>query len=261
MNVRFEKWEGLGNDFVLVEGPPLPAAAVRWLCDRRRGVGGDGALFVEDAGGERPTMTVLNADGTRPEMCGNGVRCVAAFVAGRRGVGEGTIEVATDAGVKACAFVVQGDGAAEVTVDMGPAVVVGELSVDVHGALHRFTTVDVGNPHAVTFEAHDERGVELVGPRASAVPPSGFNVEICRASPGRVDVVVWERGVGRTFACGTGACAVAAVACANGLGAYGEPLVVGLPGGDLVIVVDAATHHATMRGPARRAFRGEAEVP
>ena len=257
MTVSFEKWEGLGNDFVLVEGAPKDAGWVRRVCDRRRGVGADGVLFVEGARSGPLTMTVLNADGSRPEMCGNGIRCVAGYVAAIRLTSNNRFEIATDAGMKSCDVVVH-DGAANVVVDMGVTKVLEQRSFEIGGAAHRFTLADAGNPHAVTFEPYAEGDIDAIGPRVSASPPSGYNVEFCRLSPGiRVDVVVWERGVGRTLACGTGACAVAAVVCAAGHAQYGEPFAVGLPGGDLMITIDAATKRATMRGPARRVFTGE----
>ncbi|MEJ7728456.1 MAG: diaminopimelate epimerase [Polyangiaceae bacterium] len=279
--LRFEKWEGLGNDFLVVAADPdrLPnEAEIRWLCDRRRGVGGDGVLFVGQTASERPRMVVRNADGSRPEMCGNGVRCVAAWL--RPGGGELLIE--TDAGGRRCVVERQGQGW-EVAVDMGRRF--GEEITHPAAPGLRFQQVDMGNPHAVSLGQEPDllpsldrsevswrslKGLDelldRVGPALSAAPPSGCNVELCRITgagpqPSRIDVLVWERGVGRTQACGTGACAVAAAACRAGRARWGEPLVVGLPGGDLTITVAAGGEAVTMRGPARRAFEGEVAVP
>jgi diaminopimelate epimerase len=301
--VAFEKWEGLGNDFVLIENADERAWSderVHAVCERRRGVGADGVLFVERGGaGQPPRMIVRNADGSRPEMCGNGIRCVAGYLAARGTAESGTrastgselagakppasarataeggtrtstggelagaITIATDAGPKRCE--VRGeDGSVDVAVDMGAATIGGRLVVEIEGQAHAFTRGDVGNPHAVTFEPYDEAAIERVGPRVATFPPGGTNVEFCRLVRGEepwIEVVVWERGVGRTLACGTGACAVASAACAAGLWAYGTPVRVRLPGGELVIVIDAATFAATMRGPARRVFVGELETP
>lgn len=264
--VSFEKWEGLGNDFVLVEED---AAAwsderVRAVCDRRRGVGADGVLFVDRGSPvELPRMVVRNADGSRPEMCGNGIRCVAAYLVSHVKKASGVIRIATDAGPKRC-DVSGGGGRFEVSVEMGPARVDGQLAVSIEGRVHVFTFVDVGNPHAITFEPYDEAAIDRIGPRVATHPEGGTNVEFCRLVRGdepRIDVVVWERGVGRTLACGTGACAVASAACASGLFTYGTPVRVRLPGGDLSITIEVGTSAATMRGPARRVFTGELELP
>jgi diaminopimelate epimerase len=268
MTVAFEKWEGLGNDFVVLEAGPgaplaeavaLPTAAVVALCDRRRGVGADGVLVVETAPGRRPRMVVFNADGSRPEMCGNGLRCVAGFLVARGATGEGPFVVDTDAGPRRC-DVTRGDGGVfHVEVDMGVARFEEDLAVDLDGREHRFRRVDMGNPHAVTFAPYDDGAVDRVGPRVATTPVAGTNVEFCAARPderGVIDVVVWERGVGRTLACGTGACAVAAIACEEGRATYGEPVRVHLPGGELVLHVERATREVRMRGPARQAFVG-----
>jgi diaminopimelate epimerase len=254
----FEKWEGLGNDFVVVrsdELAPSPELARR-LCDRRRGIGADGVLFVSEAPAR---MIVLNADGSRPEMCGNGLRCVAGFLAGDGA--EAELVVATDAGDKRCAVERAGDGEVVVTVAMGVARALPELAVDVDGRTYRFARIDVGNPHAVTFEDLDETSFDAFAPVVATTPAEGINVELCRLDRSsrepRIEVVVWERGVGRTLACGTGACAVAAAACDADLAPFDAPIRVALPGGELAITVAHGSRALTMRGPARRVFRGE----
>ena len=259
MRVRFEKWEGLGNNFVLLRDPgvTLDDATVRRLCDRRFGVGANGVLLVEVAGGA-PRMIVRNADGSRPEMCGNGLRCVAGHLS--RG---GRLVVATDAGERACDVHPGGDDAVDVLVDMGVARRGEDLIAAFGGREHRFSTIDMGNPHAVTFAEHDDALVDSLGPAVAVLPPGGTNVELCRENPGadaRIDVVVWERGVGRTLACGTGACAVAAVACDTGRARFDAPITVVLPGGALEITVAAGTRAVRMRGPARRVFSGEVVI-
>lgn len=262
----FEKWEGLGNDFVLVEDDAAawPDETVRAVCDRRRGVGADGVLFVHRGSpGVLPRMVVRNADGSRPEMCGNGLRCVAGYLASRVKKAAGVMTIATDAGPRRCDVTGSG-GRFDVSVEMGPARIDGQLAVPIDGRVHVFTFADVGNPHAITFEPYEEAEIDRVGPRAATHPEGGTNVEFCRVvkdDDPRVDVVVWERGVGRTLACGTGACAVASAACAAGHFAYGAPVRVRLPGGDLIITIEPGTWDATMRGPARRVFTGELETP
>lgn len=257
--LQFEKWEGLGNDFLVVvlpEGAAPSAEEARLVCDRHFGVGGDGVLYVDET---TPRMIVLNADGSRPEMCGNGLRCVAAFLADKRGEGRAELVIATDAGEKRCLVERRGDGLFDVTVDMGHATLGPALDVDVAGDVFTFSTVDVGNPHAITFEPHEDADVDRIGPAAERAPKAGTNVEFCRVVAGaarpRIEVTVWERGVGRTLACGTGACAVAAAACESGRAPFGEPIDVVLPGGPLEITVDAG-RGLRMKGPARRVFRG-----
>ncbi len=255
----FEKWEGLGNDFLVLDGEPPPPEVVRALCDRRRGVGGDGVLAVTAGSGGAPRMTVINADGSRPEMCGNGLRCVAAWLVERGRAAPGVWTVAeTDAGPRP--FLVAPGGAAgawDVAIQMGRAVFEDDLEVEIEGERLRFLRASMGNPHAVRFGAFDDADLARVGPCVSVAPAGGVNVELVRGEGRRLDVLVWERGVGPTAACGTGACAVAAVACREGRSPFGEPIEVGLPGGPLLIEVEAGTFAVTMRGPARRAFRGE----
>ncbi|MGH7271589.1 MAG: diaminopimelate epimerase, partial [Polyangiaceae bacterium] len=221
--MQFFKYEGLGNDFVVVEASqeaaitPERAAS---LCDRRFGVGADGVLLILPARtpGADVRMRVLNADGSVPEMCGNGVRCVALHVARARGLSEGTVRVDTDAGVSACA-VDDAERQGIVTVEMGLVRLYGDRSIDVDGRRMTITVADAGNPHAVLFGAFARGDVDLLGPRLATHPdfPRGTNVEFSRVASDGIDLVVWERGVGITLACGTGACATTAVACEKGL--------------------------------------------
>lgn len=254
--VTFEKWEGLGNDFVIVEASEqawLDGATIRALCDRRRGVGGDGVLFVERGGASSSRMTVFNADGSRPEMCGNGLRCVAAFLAPAQS--SSTLEILTDDGLKRC-LVARSDDSANVVVEMGKAVIEAKQSFTFDGVSRSFLRINTGNPHAITFEPYDRATLERVGPMVEQAIPGGANVEFASPSPQGIDVVVWERGVGFTLACGTGACAVAVAACHTERAAFGVPIKVTLPGGPLSITVERETLAIRMRGPARRVFRG-----
>jgi diaminopimelate epimerase len=253
--IRFEKWEGLGNDFLVVDDPSITIGpeAARVLCDRHFGVGADGVLVV-DRRDPVPRMIVWNADGSRPEMCGNGLRCVAGHLVAREGGLAFTI--ATDAGEKHCSVATRSNDY-YVTIQMGAARSRGEITCTVDGAEHRFLDVDVGNPHAITFAPYDEAAIDRVGPAVAVAPEGGTNVEFCRVEADRIVVVVWERGVGRTLACGTGACAVAAAACDTGRAAFGAPIRVALPGGELLITVSEGTHELSMGGPARRVFTGE----
>ena len=258
VGLAFDKYEGLGNDFILVDAvdeasmTPERAAA---LCDRRFGVGADGVLLVlpPRLPGCAARMRVLNADGTVPEMCGNGVRCVAVHVAGVRRPGDGVVRIETDAGERAC--VLDHDGG--VTVDMGVVRVLGDRTLEIDGRPVVVAVADAGNPHAVLFGTFTRGDVEHLGPRIAthAAFPRGTNVELACVLTDGIDLVVWERGVGITMACGTGACATVAVACDKGFAQRDRPYAVGLPGGRLTVTVDRQGR-ATMQGPARRVFSG-----
>lgn len=265
MKLRFEKWEGLGNDFVLFRDPAphdlelaraMLARFAPMLCDRRAGIGADGLLVVETTSDGPPRMIVYNADGSRPEMCGNGLRCVAGHLGS-----EGAVVVTTDAGTRACDVRRTEEDRVDVSVDMGVARRGDDLVAVFDGREHRFLTVDVGNPHAISFEGFDDALLDTLGPAVAALLPGGTNVELCRQLPDRIAVAVWERGVGRTRACGTGACAVAAAACDTGRARFDAPLTVALPGGTLEITVAAGTRAVRMRGPAHRVFSGDVVIP
>lgn len=255
--VAFHKYEGLGNDFVLVEAEredAVSAAQARALCDRRFGVGADGILLLlpPRTNGAAGTMRVINADGSIPEMCGNGLRCVVLHHALSRKKSKGEATFDTDAGPKPCSF----DGTL-VTVDMGVVKVGYDVMIDVDGEPWRFTTADAGNPHAITTQLADRSAIDHVGPRVSTGHefPSGTNVEFATKNGAAIDLVVWERGVGVTHACGTGACATAAVFVAKGLVDVDTEVKVNLPGGTLFVKM-LPDGHAMMRGPARHVFSG-----
>ena len=275
-DLPFVKVEGLSNDFLLIDllrpaagprspGHPLPIptpdldALEHWLvelqrrtpalCDRRTGVGGDGLLLVAPPRDpdSAATMLVINHDGSRPEMCGNGLRCVARYLADD----HTTLQIDTDAGPRRCS--VHGD---QVEVDMGPAESLGLREV----AGRRFATYSLGNPHAVAFVAPGEDPEQLarsLGPVVEQDPqfPARTNVEFARPEPdGSLTLWVWERGCGITAACGTGACATLAAAVAAGLAPAGLPVQVRLPGGPLTVRL--ADARVWMTGPARLVFHG-----
>jgi diaminopimelate epimerase len=247
--VDFVKMEGLGNDFVVLEGPrSVEPSMVVELCDRRRGVGADGVLVVTRLGSDRVRMEYWNADGSAAEMCGNGLRCVARYAHDRGWTESGRFQVETAAGVRRVE--VDGD---EVLAELGPASVDGD-GVDVAGEWA--VPARVGNPHAVVFvDDPTVAPVETLGPRIETDPlfPDGANVEFARVRPtGEIDLRVWERGVGETPACGTGAAATVAVA--HHLGRAPADTVVHLPGGALGVRLEASV--AWLRGPATTVFEG-----
>ncbi len=274
MTLRFTKMHGLGNDFVVFEtaGAALPSAArLRELADRHTGIGFDQALVIEPprAAGTAAFYRIFNADGGEVEQCGNGARCVAEWLrlAGRAGA-----EVALDSpGGRVLARLLRPGW---VSVDMGepdfrpaalPFTVAAEaasyrLSVD--GADVEFAVVSMGNPHAVLFvPAVADAPVARLGARLESHPafPRRVNVgflEIVDAAHARLRV--FERGVGETRACGTGACA--AVAAGRRAGRLAPRVEVTLPGGVLEIAWDGPGARLWMTGPAAVAFRGEVEA-
>jgi diaminopimelate epimerase len=271
----FHKYEGLGNDFILVDlsdERDLPPERAAGLCERRYGIGADGVLLVLPPRNAAcvARMRVINADGSVPEMCGNGVRCVALHLeraAAERSKAARTLNLDTDAGTRACTVEATLDGEQGlVTADMGIVRVLGERSLEVDGKRVKVQVADAGNPHAILFGSFDRNDVERLGPRIATHPefPRGTNVEFARIAGDGIDLVVWERGVGITLACGTGACATAAVACANGLAPCGAPIAVRLPGGRLDVTLheprpergERGGQRVTMRGPARYVFSG-----
>ena len=260
--MQLTKHQGLGNDFLVCRRadlpPDAPEIAVR-LCDRRRGIGADGLIFALDPG--EPTnavgMALFNADGSRAEMSGNGIRCLAQAVIGEP-TGSSTLDVETDAGVRRVELApTETPGTVQARVDMGRVSAGPDAeSVRLTEGEIRCATADVGNPHLVV-QVENPGAIQLAvaGPRHEAVFPGGINVEfIAPADDGAVDMVVWERGAGATQACGSGACAAAHLAREWGLA--GERVEVRMPGGsavvglgDTVTLTGPAVHIATIEVP------------
>jgi diaminopimelate epimerase len=286
--MRFAKYHGLGNDFLVVDlrnarGDDAAAAqdpaVVRALCDRQFGVGGDGVLAVLPADGADARMRVLNSDGSEAEMCGNGLRCVAKELFDRGGVKKDRIAIETGAGRLTCAIEATGGITQTVTVEMGaPRLLCSEIPmtgpanercieqpIEIPGhATRLFTAVSMGNPHAITFVEKGEprRLAETVGPSVEkhARFPRKTNAEFAHMiSPTEIDLVVWERGAGLTLACGTGACATAVAAVLTGRAQEGTEILVHLPGGSLSITVEKGLTNVLMRGPALHVYDGELE--
>jgi len=281
MSVRFTKMHGLGNDFLLVDvvtqrlRAPEVAALAKTLCDRHRGVGADGLLLIvrPSAPDADLRMITMNADGSRAQMCGNGVRCVAKLAYDRGLTRKNPLRVQTDRGVLALDLTIHADGrVAAVRVDMGPPTLLpreipviadGERVVDVPfplgGEPLRLTAVSMGNPHAVFF-VPDVAAVPLQdwGPRVEHDPrfPERCNAHFVQVlQPRHVRVRTWERGAGATLACGTGASAVCVAGVLNGLSE--RRITAALPGGDLDVAWDEATNHVHITGPAVEVFDGE----
>ena len=265
--VRFGKYEGIGNDFLVVDAPSdtaLSPEQARKLCDRHYGVGGDGVLLSAPpvTPGAHGRMVVLNSDGSRPEGCGNGLRCVALSLARKLGQPRAELVIDTDAGPRSALVETRGDSA-DVTVSMGRASREGEVKATLRGEELTLQRISMGNPHAIVFDVNiTEAELDDLGPRISKSLPGGSNVEFVRQTgPAAFEVLVWERGVGRTLACGTGAAAVAALACLSSRAPFGTPITLRLPGGPLELTVRQEDLAVTLRGPARYVFSGEVPAP
>jgi len=253
--MKLSKWQALGNDYLLVEQAeltqPLTPDRVRELCDYHYGVGSDGLLEITSVDGTRAEIRIWNPDGSTAELSGNGVRIVAAWLARR----SGAERVALSVGSREVEAVISADG--NIAVDVG-RVEVGETeTLDLGDERVEFTPVSVGNPHAVV-RREPERGELLrLGPRIER--HSRFrertNVQLVRVDgPHDLTVGVWERGAGETLSSGTSSVAAAAAAVANGW--CESPVHVHLPGGDLLVELDAQGE-ARLTGPAEEICRVE----
>lgn len=263
--MRLTKHHGLGNDFLVLldlDGiyPVSPDQAVA-LCDRHTGIGADGLLRVTaGVGGADVTMRLLNADGSVAEMSGNGIRCLAQAVFQAGLAAPPLLTVATDAGLRTVRVLERtGPRTQILSAEMGQAKVGEERPEWVDGEVLRAVQVDVGNPHIVLHwggaQLPDQDSLIAIGARIDDSTPGGANVEIIQpASGGGLDLVVYERGVGPTQACGTGACAAAAAA--HGWELVAETATVHMPGGsvevtlgDPVVLTGEATSVAVLDTP------------
>ncbi|MBI2963297.1 MAG: diaminopimelate epimerase [Deltaproteobacteria bacterium] len=270
---------GAGNDYVYVNGfevkVPDPAAVARAVSPRRKGIGSDGLIIVQPSSVADVRMEMYNADGSRGEMCGNGIRCVGKLAWERGLARENPLRVETDSGVKTLELEVEGGRVRAVTVDMGepvleperiPARFDGPRAVDVPlvvgGETHRVTCVSIGNPHCVLFLSEIAAlDLEAIGPRFEHHErfPKRVNTEFLQVlGRGELRMRVWERGSGETAACGTGACAAAVAGVLTGR--TDRRVLVHLTGGDLGIEWRESDGHVTLRGDAVEVFRGEIEI-
>ena len=270
----FAKYHGTGNDFVMIEDlekrVALDSNLVAAICDRHRGVGADGLIRVAGAEDADFFMDYYNADGATAEMCGNGVRCLAKLVYERGLTTKRELAVSTRAGVKHVWLDVDGDVVRRVTVDMGPpAFRRGEIPMDgpeeeeflaepfeMDGATVKASAVSMGNPHLVLFVDTDPSAIDVphIGPRLEQHPsfPQRTNVEFVAPGDRGLVVRVWERGVGETMACGTGACA--SLVAGHLAGLVPRRADVQFPGGTLDI--DWRESGVFLTGPAERVFEG-----
>ena len=276
--MKFWKYHGIGNDFVLLDGSKgnleVDSDLCRRLCDRHFGVGADGVLYLLPGNGTDVTMRIINVDGSEAEMCGNGIRCLAKHAYDFGIVKKDSFTINTLAGNLKADITKKNGKAASVRIDMGapildakkvPVNAIGKYldrpfeACDIEFAA---SAVSMGNPHFVTFSELTDEQVLKLGPALEKHKffPKKTNVEFCRLIDGKIFIKVYERGAAWTLACGTGACAATTVAALLEMVPFNVPVDVHLPGGWLKITVDEDLRYVLMEGPAELVFEGNMEV-
>ena len=279
--MKFTKMHGCGNDYIYVDGakeiltPQEKPEVVRRLSDRHFGIGGDGVIFINPSKEADFEMEMYNMDGSRAEMCGNGIRCVAKFVYDKGLTDKTSISVISCGKIKYLTLTVENGKVSTVKVNMGSPIlkavdipvisdkeeVIGD-EIEVDGEIYKMTCVSMGNPHAVVFMDEVEGlPLEKMGPlfENHVRFPKRINTEFVKVlDENTVEMRVWERGTGETLACGTGACATVVACVLNGL--TKEQVTVKLLGGNLQIQWDRESNLVYMTGPATTVFEGEIEI-
>ena len=271
----FTKMHGLGNDYVCIncfrERVEDPPGFARALCDRHYGIGADGLILICPSKGSDFKMEIYNSDGSVAGMCGNGIRCLGKYVYDYGLTGKETLSIETKSGIRNMHLHIQDGKACGAMVDMGvprlnahsiPILSEKDLvindPIEVQKKNYRMTGISMGNPHAVIFSEEingislEETGRELeFHPRF----PERANIEFCHVTArDRMEIRVWERGVGETLACGTGACAAVVASVLNDL--TDEEVIVKLLGGELSVRWDRKVNHVFLEGPAVKVFDG-----
>ena len=285
LSVQFTKMHGCGNDYIYIHasGAAIPEerkeAVVRQLSDRHFGIGGDGVIFIHTLGEDCPEadfeMEMYNADGSRAQMCGNGIRCVAKYVYDKGLTHQEQIRIMSCGTVRILDLEIQNGKVSRVRVNMGRPVlnagqipvksdqeqVIGE-EIEVAGSRWQMTCVSMGNPHAVVMaEEPSTLDLEKIGPCFEHHQrfPERINTEFIKViDEETIEMRVWERGSGETLACGTGACAAVVACVLNGL--TKEKVTVKLLGGELIIHWDRQADTVIMSGPAEIVFEGTIEL-
>ena len=277
--MKFTKMQGLGNDYVYVncfeEKIENPPAVARYVSDRHFGIGSDGLIMINPSEVADFEMEMYNADGSRGEMCGNGIRCVAKYVYDYGLTDKTQISVETLGGIKYLDLTVEDGKVVLVKVDMGKPELKSDLipiisenekvidePIEVDGQVYHMTGVSMGNPHTVIY-VDDVKNLDLekIGPKFENHErfPKRINTEFVHCiDRNTVEMRVWERGSGETLACGTGACAVAVASILNNL--TDTRVTVKLLGGDLQIEWDREKNHVFMTGTAKVVFDGVIDI-
>ena len=276
--MKFTKMHGCGNDYIYIDGAKEHIAQeekpdfVRRVSDRHFGIGGDGVIFINPSDEADFEMEMYNADGSRAEMCGNGIRCVAKFVYDKGLTDKTDISVISCGKIKYLQLSLKDNKVDTVRVNMGapeliaanvPVLCDKEQAVDepitVQDTEYKMTCVSMGNPHAVVFmENVTDLEIEKIGPYFESHErfPKRTNTEFVKViDRNTVQMRVWERGTGETLACGTGCCATVVACILNGL--TDDTVTVKLLGGELEITWDREAYLVYMTGPATTVFEGE----
>lgn len=279
--MRFTKMHGCGNDYIYVDGikeqieEAKKPEIVRKLSDRHFGIGGDGVIFINSSDEADFEMEMYNMDGSRAEMCGNGIRCVAKFVYDKGLTDRTKISIISCGKIKYLELFVTDGKVSTVKVNMGTPIlqaqeipVIADTSeviaqrIELEDAVYEMTCVSMGNPHAVIFmDEVSSLPIEKIGPlfENHIRFPKRTNTEFVKLlDKDTVEMRVWERGTGETLACGTGACAAVVAGVLNGL--TNEKVTVKLLGGILEIEWNRKENLVFMTGPAVTVFEGEIEI-
>ena len=271
----FTKMHGLGNDYVCIncfrERVEDPPGFARALCDRHYGIGADGLILICPSKVSDFKMEIYNSDGSVAGMCGNGIRCLGKYVYDYGLTGKETLSIETKSGIRNMHLHIQDGKACGAMVDMGvprlnahsiPILSEKDLvindPIEVQKKNYRMTGISMGNPHAVIF-SEERNGISLeeTGRELEFHPrfPERANIEFCHVTArDRMEIRVWERGVGETLACGTGACAAVVASVLNDL--TDEEVIVKLLGGELSVRWDRKVNHVFLEGPAVKVFDG-----
>ena len=271
----FTKMHGLGNDYVCIncfrERVEDPPGFARALCNRHYGIGADGLILICPSKVSDFKMEIYNSDGSVAGMCGNGIRCLGKYVYDYRLTGKETLSIETKSGIRNMHLHIQDGKACGAMVDMGvprlnahsiPILSEKDLvindPIEVQKKNYRMTGISMGNPHAVIFlEEINGISLEETGRELEFHPrfPERANIEFCHVTArDRMEIRVWERGVGETLACGTGACAAVVASVLNDL--TDEEVIVKLLGGELSVRWDRKVNHVFLEGPAVKVFDG-----
>lgn len=277
--MEFTKMHGLGNDYVYIncfrETIEDPVELAKRVSDRHFGIGSDGLILIGPSKSAEFKMEIYNADGSRAGMCGNGIRCLGKYVYENGMTQKTEFDVETKSGIRRLALMEENGEIKRVRVDMGtprlnahciPMLSDKALAIDeaiqIREEEYRVTCVSMGNPHAVVYvEDVWNFPVEKTGPNFECHPrfPEKVNTEFVRVvDRGTIEMRVWERGSGETFACGTGACAAVVASVLNDL--TDEEVTVKLLGGELNIRWERSINKVYMTGPAAHVFDGVIEV-
>ena len=276
--MKFTKMHGCGNDYIYINGFVETVRAeekpelVRKMSDRHFGIGGDGVIFINPSEEADFEMEMWNADGTRAEMCGNGIRCVAKYVFDKKMTEKTSISIVSAGKIKYLDLTIENGVTQSVRVNMGSPILEPEqIPVKLPGDQiikqpivvcdkeYEITCVSMGNPHAVVFmDEVKDLDLEKIGPyfENHAVFPKRTNTEFVKVLDREtVEMRVWERGTGETFACGTGCCATVVSCILNGL--TDDEVTVKVLGGEIQIHWDRKENLVYMTGPATTVFEGE----